>query len=97
MSTKTILHDGIHTQKIESPTESLESNLPISNLGEFGEMLATNTGTQALVLGEDHIRIPTPQTLDDNEIHSLRAFIVNSLHLPVTIFREKKFIEIMAI
>lgn len=96
MGTKAILHDG-HTQTIEIPSESLDSNFPITTLCEFGVMLATITGTQALVLGEDYIRIPTPQTLDDNEIHSLRAFIVNSLHLPVTIFREKKFIEIMAI
>ncbi|MFX0195708.1 MAG: hypothetical protein ACFFCW_06260 [Candidatus Hodarchaeota archaeon] len=97
MSTKTILYDGIHTQKIESPTVFLESNLPISNLSEFGEIFATITGTQILVLGEEHIRIPTPQTLGDNEIHRLRALIINLLHLPVTIFREKKFIEIKGV
>lgn len=67
------------------------------NLCEFGEYLEDLIGTQISVLGEDHIRIPTPQTLDDKEIHHLRALIANSLHLPVTIFREKKFIEIIGI
>jgi len=97
MCAKAILHDGFHIQSTETPTEPLVADVQIPNLGEFGELLAAFTGTQVSVLGEDHIRIPTPQVLDNSQIHSIRTFIANSLHLPVTIFREKTFIEIVAI
>jgi len=77
--------------------EPLASGDPTLTLGKFGTVLGDLVGTQVSVLADDHIRISTPSVVDDKEIRSLKEFITNSLYLPVTIFRERSYIEITSI
>lgn len=97
MCAKAISHNEVYRPKLYTVAEPLTSDDPISTLGEFGTALGELTGTSVSVLTEGHIRIPTPEVIDEEEIRSLREFISNSLYLPVNIFREEKYIEIMAI
>lgn len=97
MCAKAISQSMIHSPTIEVSTEPLVTEDHISTLGEFSEVLTSFTGAPVSVLGEDHIRIPTPQIVDADEIHALRQLIANALKLPVTILRERNYIEVMAI
>ena len=97
MCAKVLSPSGFHRQPLQLVPESLMIDEPLPSLEEFGEVLEAVVGTSVSILGEDHIRISTPHVVEDEEIHSLREFIANSLYLPVTIFRERNYLEIMAI
>ena len=97
MCAKVILPIRFHNQALQAATEPLVNEDSIPTLETFGMALGEVTGTEIVVLGEDHIRIPTPEIIDDEEILSIRKTITDSLKLPVTIFREPSYIEIMAI
>lgn len=97
MCANAISTNGSHMQSLELETGSLVSDTELTTLGEFGKVLASLIETPVTTLGHDHIRVTTPHIVDDKEIQNLREFIANSLYLPVTIFRERNYIEVMAI
>jgi hypothetical protein len=97
MCAKAISTKGFYMHPLETVSDSLTGNTPLPTLEEFGEALGDAIDAPVTSLGEDHIRISTPTSVDDDEIQSLREFIANSLCVPVTIFREKTYIEITAI
>ena len=97
MCAKVISPPWFHNQTLQAATDPLVTNDSVPSLEAFGTVLGEVTGTEIVVLGEDHIRIPTPEIIDDEEILSIRKTILDSLHLPVTIFRESSYVEIMAI
>ena len=77
--------------------EPLITDISKLNHDSFGEMISALTGTKVTMLSEKHVRVPTYKELDDSEINQLQTFIATSLLRPVTMFREKHFIEIKVI
>ena len=97
MCAKVISQNEFPHPLLETATESLTTDDAIPTLEELGEVLGKVMQSPVSVLGEDHIRISTPELVDEEEILSLREYIANSLFLPVNIFRERNYIEITAI
>jgi hypothetical protein len=97
MCAKAISQHELHGPLLETTLESSMTEEATSNLGTLGKTLSEVLDTPVSILGEDHIRIATSRVVGDDEIRSLRELIANSLYLPVNIFRERKYLEIVAI
>ncbi len=97
MCAKATLQPVSHPMSTETFNEPLITDKSKLNHDSFGEMISALTGTKVTVLSEKHVRVPTYKELDDSEINQLQTFIATSLLRPVTMFRERHFIEIKVI
>ena len=97
MCAKATLQPVPHPIHTETFNEPLITDISKLNHDSFGEMISALTGTKVTMLSEKHVRVPTYKELDDSEINQLQTFIAISLLRPVTMFREKHFIEIKVI
>ncbi len=97
MCAKATLQPVSHPMSTDTFNEPLITDISKLNHDSFGEMISALTGTKVTMLSEKHVRVPTYKELDDSEINQLQTFIATSLLRPVTMFREKHFIEIKVI
>lgn len=97
MCAKATLQTVSHPLNPETFNEPLITDISKLNHDTFGEMISALTGTKVTVLSEKHVRVPTYKELDDSEINQLQTFIAISLLRPVTMFRERNYIEIKVI
>ena len=97
MCAKATLQTVSHPLNTETFNVPLITDISKLNHDSFGEMISALTGTKVTVLSEKHVRVPTYKELDDSEINQLQTFIAIFLLRPVTMFRERHFIEIKVI